>query len=546
MLFPPVKKSEINGFFSLSEKPSYRVGAFCGFGEEYVCSVFGKKSAQGNITLNAVRRDEDFPCDEAYLIRITGDTTGLCADISAKCDKGLVRALYCIARMAIKNEFASGFIYDYPSFASRGYIEGFYGKPWKPDERLKMLEIMALFGENTHYYAPKDDPYHRNKWKELYPEEAFTQLKALVDRAKELCVDFHYCIAPGLSMRYSSQGDMEALFRKTEQLYSIGIKGFGLLLDDIPSDLFYEEDKRLFGNAAAAHVYLTEKYSQFLYELDPSIRLTVCPTCYHGKGDEKELVDFAGNVPENVSVFFTGTDICSKELTFRDADVFYKNTSHKPLYWDNYPVNDAEMFMEMHMGPLMGREGELYKCSEGMISNCMEYFDCNIIPLITAASYMWDPSSYDAEASYDEALLYCFPDKTEREDMRLFADHLRTSCLKDENSRIMGEYFSLVSVLFQTGDLTGALRKAEEYARLVRDSVSRLKKRQGNIYTQLERWLKKFYLMSEILDLSLEVLKGEDKREELENKMSMYNESATVLTAFCFREYIEFIIGYEN
>ena len=31
-----------------------------------------------------------------------------------------------------------------------------------------MLNLMSFYGMNTYYYAPKDDPYHRDKWDELY------------------------------------------------------------------------------------------------------------------------------------------------------------------------------------------------------------------------------------------------------------------------------------------------------------------------------------------------------------------------------------------
>ena len=64
-----------------------------------------------------------------------------------------------------------------------------------------------------------------------------------------------------------------------------------------------------------------------------------------------------------VNIFWTGLDICSREITTYEAIRFIDNTKHMPLYWDNYPVNDAEMMNEMHIGPLIGREKDLYKVS---------------------------------------------------------------------------------------------------------------------------------------------------------------------------------------
>ena len=52
----------------------------------------------------------------------------------------------------------------------RGVIEGFYGAPWSHDERLDLIRFCAQHGLNTWVHAPKDDPYHRARWREPYPE----------------------------------------------------------------------------------------------------------------------------------------------------------------------------------------------------------------------------------------------------------------------------------------------------------------------------------------------------------------------------------------
>ena len=64
-------------------------------------------------------------------------------------------------------------------FAVRGYIEGFYGNPWTQAQRLDMLRFAAAHGANACFYAPKDDPYHRKLWRELYPPEALSRLREL-------------------------------------------------------------------------------------------------------------------------------------------------------------------------------------------------------------------------------------------------------------------------------------------------------------------------------------------------------------------------------
>jgi hypothetical protein len=63
------------------------------------------------------------------------------------------------------------------SFKIRGVIEGFYGEPWTMDERKNMFGFMRQHHFNTYVYAPKDDPYQRLQWGDLYPESQLAQMK---------------------------------------------------------------------------------------------------------------------------------------------------------------------------------------------------------------------------------------------------------------------------------------------------------------------------------------------------------------------------------
>nr|WP_281199109.1 beta-N-acetylglucosaminidase domain-containing protein [Micromonospora pallida] len=88
----------------------------------------------------------------------------------------------------------------------RGTVEGFYGPPWTHAERLAHLEFSALVGLDTYVYAPKNDPYHRSRWREAYPAEDLAHLAELVERARVLGIRFVYAISPGLDMRFADHG----------------------------------------------------------------------------------------------------------------------------------------------------------------------------------------------------------------------------------------------------------------------------------------------------------------------------------------------------
>ena len=70
-----------------------------------------------------------------------------------------------------------------PGFAHRGVIEGYYGAPYTHADRLWLLERMGAWGMNRYVYAPKDDPFHRARWRSEYSGAA---VKPSVDRGR-LC-----------------------------------------------------------------------------------------------------------------------------------------------------------------------------------------------------------------------------------------------------------------------------------------------------------------------------------------------------------------------
>ena len=111
--------------------------------------------------------------------------------VKASCEKGAFRGAHTLAKLIVKNELKEGMLKDFPLFRKRGYIEGFYGPTWENGKRLSVMKLMASYGMNTFFYAPKDDIYHREKWRDLYPENELTQLKNLFNFACENYFDFH-------------------------------------------------------------------------------------------------------------------------------------------------------------------------------------------------------------------------------------------------------------------------------------------------------------------------------------------------------------------
>ncbi len=485
--------------------------------------------------------DDETVNNEEYFLKVSKEKT----TVNVFSKRGAFRAAHTLAKLISENEFKTGTLEDYPLFRKRGYIEGFYGPTWENKKRISVMKLMAKYGMNTFFYAPKDDIYHREKWRDLYPENELNDLKKLFETACENELDFHWAVGPGLTYNYSSEKDFELLIGKIKSIYDIGVRNFGLLLDDIPDEFQYDDDIKNFESVVDAHIYLVNKTYDALNDIDKSITLTVCPTLYHGEGNEEYISKFGSSIPEDVSLFWTGAEICSRVLTVREADELFASTKHKPLYWDNYPVNDCEMYHEMHLSAIIGRDRDLYEHCEGIISNVMEYAECSKIPLMTIADFLWNPVAYDAEKSLRNAHREILGDKAEL--FSLFADHLGVSCLTKYSSAFMSETLSRISFLDASGKKAESLEELRKYNSDMRKCLEMLEDTSVPLFDEMKKWVRKFSMCCDLLDTIYDVRcnPAESNKAVLFEQLEKYNYNAVVLTGFCLREFAEKTLKYE-
>jgi len=293
---------------------------------------------------------------------------------------------------------------DFPGFAERGVVEGFYGVPWTQQDRLAILSFEGRHGMNAYYYAPKDDPYHRKLWREPYPAAQMKRLAELAQAAQENFVNFCFAISPGLSITYSSQEDFETLAQKLESVSKLGISCFALFLDDVPQDLQNPRDRERFKTLAQAHTYLINKLDQHLKSRSPDNRLTVTPTTYTNEWGSREYVrELGAGVDPGVAIVWTGPEVASPAITVAQAREWGELLRRRPLVWDNFPVNDGRPW-RVHLGPLVGRDAGLFTVTRGLVSNPMNQVHASMLPLETVSDYLWDPAGYDPAKSHEHAL----------------------------------------------------------------------------------------------------------------------------------------------
>ena len=284
------------------------------------------------------------------------------------------------------------------SFGVRGLLEGFYDRLWTWPERERVAECVAELGFDSYVYAPKEDRHQNAGWRSGYPSDEVARLTNFAARCRGLG------LAPWIGMRpvgfsYADARDAELLADRLRAAVDMGAGRILLLADDIPATLEARSAGR-FERLEDAHAWLVE---HALRVLDGMVPLAFCPTDYHGSGSPY-LHRVGTAIPPEVDICWTGPEICSSRITADEAFAIGRVLRRPPLVWDNYPVNDAGMTDQLHIGPIRGRDAELAMATSGVLVNAALQPEAGLIPLGTWAEYLSDPAGYDPDAAFERAL----------------------------------------------------------------------------------------------------------------------------------------------
>lgn len=300
------------------------------------------------------------------------------------------------------------------TFQRRGIVEGFFGPPWSMDHRAAILEFGAKRGMNTYLYAPKDDPYHRERWRLPYPEAEWKELRKLIHIAQQHKIDFVYGFHPGKGLCFSAEEPFSILLTKTQRFYDAGVRTFAVLFDDIPSELEHAKDKKQFdGSLAKAEAIWFKKLLDRQPTAWTDAEWWICPSYYtddpllarmFGSFEPMFLETLATHLPESVACFWTGPSVVSKKISLAHVRKVMKQLNHRLILWDNYPVNDLSMSMEMHLSPLNRRDPRLPEAVYGYLNNPLIQETLSFVPLATCFDYAANPSGYDPEKSWQHVI----------------------------------------------------------------------------------------------------------------------------------------------
>ena len=457
--------------------------------------------------------------DESYYLEVNSRGITLVGTDSV----GLYYGLQSLRQLLASNQVPYCKITDYPSVGLRGVVEGFYGNPYSHSDRIEQFKFYGRTKLNTYIYGPKDDPYHRDKWRELYPEQERKRISELVTQAHQRGVRFVWAIHPGLDIKWTEE-DRKAVIRKCEDMYRLGVRSFAVFFDDISAD---DESAR---HQAELLNYLYEHFEKTGMKIGS---LILCPTQYNQAWAKGAYLDILGTkMNPKIEIMWTGKTV----VTMIDRETMeYVNARirRKGYIWLNYPVTDFAVD-HILLGPMRGNASDIDQLVSGFVANPMEYAEASKVGIFGVADYLWNMKAYDADRAWEGAVKELYPHSTEA--FRHFAQDNVDPGANGHRFRLQGESRDIAPVItrFKESLLEGqvdriAWSKLQDRFRTMAEDATILLADKTNeaLSKELRPWLEVYHHMAQQggLLLRMQRLLAEGKAEEF---MASYKELQSI------------------
>lgn len=279
---------------------------------------------------------------------------------------------------------------------SIGVVEGFFGPAWPEEKRLSYAEFMSQYGGNFYIYAPKQDPYLRKAWREIWDEAYLQKLQGMKNHFKKFGIQFGVGFSPfGLGTTLTEE-DKKHLENKLSILNRLGIDLLGLFFDDMPTNDHLAETQ------IEALAIIQKSFHQ---------RIVFCPSYYtpdpilekvFGKMPERYLEKIADGIPLNVSVAWTGPKVISPVIDREHLVGVTTLLKRKPFIWENLFANDGPKNCKfLKLKPFSGRSAEAFAETEAFGFNMMNQPELSKMTYL-ASKYVLEGE--EAEISFEKAV----------------------------------------------------------------------------------------------------------------------------------------------
>ena len=292
---------------------------------------------------------------------------------------------------------------DYPSVPQRGLVEGYYGNPYSEADRMGLLKMFGEMKMNVYIYGPKDDAYHKSKWREEYPAELGKKITEYTNFAKANKIEFMWAIHPGEDIQWNAT-DRANIVNKLKAMCKLGVRSFAVFWDDLWGDDGTHGDEQ-----AELMNYIAEELRKAYPDVKP---LTICPTQYNRGWANSVYLPALGDIMDSdINIMWTGNSVVDM-INYSDMTWINNQIKRKAYIWLNYPVSDY-CINHLLMGPTYGNDLNIADMLSGFVSNPMEYAEASKVSLFSIADYTWNMPAYDSNKSWEAAMRYLMPNNYE-------------------------------------------------------------------------------------------------------------------------------------
>lgn len=329
------------------------------------------------------------------------------------------------------SELQGVLIEDYADVEYRGVIEGYYGVPYTAEVTKDLFRFMARFKMNTYMYGAKSDSYHSRYWSEPYPTEItedqkrigyLTQdmMRDITSVAHATKVNFIWAIHPGRAFaKADSEEVLDKIMTKFESMYSLGVREFGVFVDDVGVPTEREEmdicarnldnlQKRIDARWNGKNVPAADRVNPLHYV--PQLY------CYSWSTPEgtKQFFESLSVTDPKIHIYITGRNVWSVPSN-KDISHVKQYLGRDVSWWWNYACNDADftkLFImdmytnfrdESHIDNLARLESQL-SGTNTLIINPMQQGVLSKIPLFSVADYSWNTDAFNNDKSWEASL----------------------------------------------------------------------------------------------------------------------------------------------
>ncbi|MDD7805494.1 MAG: beta-N-acetylglucosaminidase domain-containing protein [Endozoicomonas sp. (ex Botrylloides leachii)] len=286
-----------------------------------------------------------------------------------------------------------------------GVIEGLYDedKLWSWQTRHEYVDFCANKGFDFFIYAPKNDVFLRERWREPWPETEFNSLKKLSSAFKEKGIRFGVGLTPFDVKTLDSQTKKD-IKAKVKLINDINPTMLSILFDDFSNDVTNLADTQ---SAIAEFIAAESNAFDFqmvgtYYSSDPLLNRA------YGLKPENYWSELGAMLDKRFDILWTGEHVISLGYDKTTLEYMSDLFQRQPFIWDNYPVNDPKWLKHrLRMYAFTGRPWQLSQWTSGHAVNPMIQPRLSKIPLCTLADIYQQKDKFIANSSFNNALRAC-------------------------------------------------------------------------------------------------------------------------------------------